>query len=72
MPCCAQIRTCWDLVKHHAGFEERKAAVALYNSKSRYRKRGLAYVPTKFGIAFTAAFLNQVSPAAALCPGSCL
>lgn len=37
--------------------------MALYNSKSRYRKRGLAYVPTKFGIAFTAAFLNQVSPA---------
>lgn len=34
----------------------------------RYRKRGLALIPTKFGIAFTAMFLNQVRHAAAAWP----
>lgn len=27
--------------------------------KNRYKKRGISVVPTKFGIAFTAPFLNQ-------------
>lgn len=30
------------------------------NRQNRWTKRGLAMVPTKFGISFTAAFLNQV------------
>ena len=30
-----------------------------YFREHRYRKKGLAIVPTKFGIAFTALFLNQ-------------
>ena len=65
-------------MKHHAGFESRREAVALYNKTSRYRKRGLAYVPTMFGIAFTASFLNQVqqictthSPDLSTCNQSC-
>jgi xanthine dehydrogenase/oxidase len=30
-----------------------------YNATHRYRKRGVAVVPTKFGISFTALFMNQ-------------
>lgn len=30
-----------------------------FNREHRWRKRGIAMVPTKFGIAFTALFLNQ-------------
>jgi hypothetical protein len=30
-----------------------------FNANNRYRKRGLAVSPTKFGIAFTAKFMNQ-------------
>ncbi len=29
------------------------------NAKHRYRKRGISMIPTKFGISFTAIFLNQ-------------
>lgn len=42
-----------------ANYHERKAAIDEFNSKHRWRKRGIAMVPTKFGIAFTALFLNQ-------------
>lgn len=55
-----QIETCWDLVYKRSNFDERLAIVKEYNSKSRYRKRGIALIPTKFGISFTAKFLNQV------------
>ena len=37
----------------------RRAAVAAFNAQHAHRKRGLSCVPTKFGIAFTAKFLNQ-------------
>ena len=55
-----QIETCWHLVEQRGDFQARRQAVAGFNAGSRYRKRGLALIPTKFGIAFTAFFLNQV------------
>ena len=45
--------------KGQSGFEERKAEIREFNAKNRWKKRGLAVVPTKFGIAFTAKFMNQ-------------
>ena len=59
-----QIKTCWDLVYERSDFDTRRAAVEEFNAKSRFRKRGLALIPTKFGISFTAKFLNQVSRSA--------
>ena len=53
---------CFDEVSESANLAARSAAVADFNSKNRYRKRGLSIVPTKFGIAFTAKFMNQVGP----------
>ncbi|XP_065807945.1 xanthine dehydrogenase/oxidase [Labrus bergylta] len=50
---------CWDECLTRSGYQERRAAVDVYNSQNRWTKRGLAIVPTKFGISFTAAFLNQ-------------
>jgi hypothetical protein len=38
---------------------KRRAEVAAFNKEHRFRKRGLALLPTKFGIAFTAKFMNQ-------------
>jgi hypothetical protein len=39
-----------------------------FNRGSRYRKRGIAITPTKFGISFTTKFLNQVGvPCVTLC-----
>lgn len=46
-------------VHEEADFETRRAAVDAFNQRHRYKKRGLALIPTKFGISFTAIFLNQ-------------
>jgi len=48
-------------VRGDGGLAARQAAVDAFNAENRYRKRGLAMCPTKFGIAFTAKFMNQVS-----------
>ena len=57
-----QARTCWDrAIESGGGLEKRRAEVAAFNEKSRFRKRGLAMTPTKFGISFTTKFLNQAS-----------
>lgn len=56
-----QAQTCWDrAVESAGGLEARQAAVNEFNERSRFRKRGLAMTPTKFGISFTTKFLNQV------------
>ncbi|KAG1664511.1 hypothetical protein FOA52_007775 [Chlamydomonas sp. UWO 241] len=54
-----RIQRCWDTVYASSEFDKRFAAVAEFNASSRWRKRGLAIVPTKFGISFTALFMNQ-------------
>lgn len=46
-------------VREEADYEGRKKAIADFNAKSKWKKRGIALVPTKFGISFTALFLNQ-------------
>lgn len=44
----------------NADYENRKKEVQIFNSKSRYRKRGICKIPTKFGLSFaTALHLNQ-------------
>ena len=56
-----QAQTCWDrAVESAGGLEARQAALKEFNERSRFRKRGLAMTPTKFGISFTTKFLNQV------------
>ncbi|XP_018522645.1 xanthine dehydrogenase/oxidase [Lates calcarifer] len=50
---------CWDECLSRSEYQQRRAAIDLYNRQNRWTKRGLAIVPTKFGISFTAVFLNQ-------------
>uniref|UniRef100_A0A6Q2Z659 xanthine dehydrogenase n=1 Tax=Esox lucius TaxID=8010 RepID=A0A6Q2Z659_ESOLU len=52
---------CWDECLETAHYKQRRAAVDQYNRNHRWTKRGLAIVPTKFGISFTALFLNQAA-----------
>ena len=40
-------------------YAKRRQAVDEYNAEHKWKKRGLAIIPTKFGISFTALFLNQ-------------
>lgn len=37
----------------------RRAHIEEFNAKSKWVKRGLAFIPTKFGCAFTAKYMNQ-------------
>ena len=46
-------------VEQQADYAARRQAVAAFNAQSKSRKRGLALVPLKFGISFTATHLNQ-------------
>ena len=48
-----------DQVKQECNFEERRKAVDEFNAKSKWKKRGLSLIPTKFGISFTALWFNQ-------------
>jgi xanthine dehydrogenase/oxidase len=48
-----------EAVREEAYFDTRREAIDAFNQRHRYKKRGLAMIPTKFGISFTAIFLNQ-------------
>jgi xanthine dehydrogenase/oxidase len=50
----------WENIQEIADFSERKADVDRFNESNSWRKRGLSILPTKFGINFTAKFMNQV------------
>jgi xanthine dehydrogenase/oxidase len=43
----------WDKLYKSAEFERRQQEVREFNRKNRWRKRGIAMVPQKYGIAFT-------------------
>ncbi|KAL9103584.1 MAG: hypothetical protein Q9163_001386 [Psora crenata] len=46
-------------VQSETSYAARREAVTAFNSAHKWKKRGLALIPTKFGISFTAIFLNQ-------------
>ncbi|CAM9133378.1 unnamed protein product [Ascophyllum nodosum] len=49
----------WSDIQDWAHIQRRQKEVDEFNSTSRWRKRGLAVVPTKSGICFTSEFMNQ-------------
>jgi len=49
----------WSDLMGKSDFKSRQAAVAVFNERNRYKKRGIAAMPTMFGISFTATQLNQ-------------
>nr|XP_045608332.1 xanthine dehydrogenase/oxidase-like isoform X2 [Procambarus clarkii] len=50
---------CWREVLLQANYQSRAAEIDHFNRENKYKKRGLAVVPVKFGISFTATCLNQ-------------
>lgn len=52
-----QARACWSSVS--GDLSARRAEVDTFNEANRWRKRGIALTPVKFGISFTATFMNQ-------------
>ncbi|KAK8737718.1 hypothetical protein OTU49_004207 [Cherax quadricarinatus] len=53
------LKRCWQEVKHQSSFHTRTARVHQFNRENKYKKRGIALVPVKFGISFTEIFMNQ-------------
>ncbi|KAI0134904.1 xanthine dehydrogenase [Daldinia grandis] len=54
------IPTMLEQLRANADYGRRKKEVQLFNSRNRYRKRGICMIPTKFGLSFaTALHLNQ-------------
>ncbi|KAL2286105.1 hypothetical protein FJTKL_07331 [Diaporthe vaccinii] len=58
------VPTMLEQVRRNAQFDARKKAIDAYNSdpRNRWRKKGIAMIPTKFGLSFaTALHLNQAA-----------
>jgi xanthine dehydrogenase/oxidase len=47
------IRELWDSLYLSSDFDKRARAVEVFNRANRWRKRGIAMIPQKYGIAFT-------------------
>jgi xanthine dehydrogenase large subunit len=54
-----RIERIWNEVKSNANFDERQTEIAEFNQNNRYKKRGLAITPVKFGISFNKTVYNQ-------------
>ncbi|XP_052183749.1 xanthine dehydrogenase 1-like isoform X2 [Diospyros lotus] len=49
----------WNELKSSCGFLKARGEVEQFNFHNRWKKHGVAMVPTKFGISFTTKFMNQ-------------
>lgn len=49
----------WDQIIESTNYKQQRKEIDEFNAKNKWKKRGLAITPTKFGISFTARFLNQ-------------
>lgn len=52
---------CWNNCKTSFEYNARRRAVELFNQQNQWKKRGLALIPIKYGIAFAESFLNQAA-----------
>lgn len=52
------VRDCWSACMMSTEYEKRKSDIEKFNKEKKWRKRGIACVPTAFGIAYEI-FLNQ-------------
>jgi len=54
-------REMWSELEVSADYHARRAAVDAFNAANKWIKRGIAFMPVKFGMSFTAKFMNQAS-----------
>lgn len=53
------IHKIYDQLIEKSNYYERRKEIEQFNKENKYKKRGIAATPVKFGISFTTAFLNQ-------------
>jgi xanthine dehydrogenase/oxidase len=49
----------WERILRTAEVERREAEIELFNTQHKWKKRALSIIPTKYGINYTAKFMNQ-------------
>ncbi|OHT14122.1 aldehyde oxidase and xanthine dehydrogenase [Tritrichomonas foetus] len=54
-----KLQECWDYVNKSFNFDKFRQEVDEFNRKNKYKKRGVAMTPMKYGISFTFGPLNQ-------------
>ena len=54
-----RMQAIWNGLKTSSAIESRTQEIAGFNNAQQHRKRGIAMTPVKFGISFTATFMNQ-------------
>ncbi|KAL2087932.1 hypothetical protein ACEWY4_016760 [Coilia grayii] len=52
---------CWEECKKRSCLESRREDIAQFNQQNRWKKRGIAQVPIKYGVGFADGFLNQAA-----------
>ncbi|XP_072306445.1 aldehyde oxidase 5 [Eucyclogobius newberryi] len=57
--CPVDMLRCWDQCLQRAGYESRLRDIQHFNSQNRWKKRGIAVLPQKFGVGFSKGFYNQ-------------
>ncbi|XP_041467689.1 xanthine dehydrogenase/oxidase-like [Lytechinus variegatus] len=50
---------CWDECLTKSNYASRREAVDTFNRNNRWKKRGLAVIPVKFGVSFSVPYFNQ-------------
>ena len=63
-----QLPAMFEALVASSDYRERREAAREFNSRHRWRKRGIAITPVKFGISFTATHLNQAGALVHLYP----
>ncbi|XP_062980216.1 xanthine dehydrogenase/oxidase-like [Elgaria multicarinata webbii] len=53
------VQRCWEECLINSDYHGRRKLIDEFNRQNRWKKRGMAIIPTKFGISFTVPFLNQ-------------
>ena len=49
----------WDRLEKEIGIAKFREEAGKFNARNKWVKRGVSFLPTKFGIAFTAKYMNQ-------------
>lgn len=51
---------CWEECTAKSEYAARRANILQFNQQNRWKKRGMAFAPLKYGVGFAAGFLSQV------------
>ncbi|RUS88162.1 hypothetical protein EGW08_004059, partial [Elysia chlorotica] len=53
------IRRCWQMCLDKSEYSRRRAQIDQYNRENRWKKKGLAITPVRYGMAFLKSLMNQ-------------